>query len=169
MLLLPLTLLTALLPAHARCSKLYHDELVGRAKEEAHRAEKKVRMIWQCLLPAHGGAFDCTCPRHSCSVWGGCSPLNNPPLDPPPARFAPPLTVQQARRAREDFMYMLKHMRDVKPETSWEEAAELCKGEPEWADVSGVLGPLLCTVSCAIEACGLLGCTGGRAVHRRVG
>lgn len=25
----------------APCSKLYHDELVGRAKEEAHRAEKK--------------------------------------------------------------------------------------------------------------------------------
>ena len=41
---------------------------------------------------------------------------------------------------------MLKHMRDVKPETSWEEAAELCKGEPEWADVSGALGPLLCIV-----------------------
>ncbi|PRW33660.1 pre-mRNA-processing 40A isoform A [Chlorella sorokiniana] len=61
--------------------KLYHDELVGRAKEEAHRAEKK------------------------------------------------------ARRAREDFQYMLKHMRDIKPETSWEEATELCKGEPEWADV----------------------------------
>ncbi len=33
---------------------------------------------------------------------------------------------------------MLKHMRDIKPETSWEEAAELCKGEPEWADVSSV-------------------------------
>ena len=29
-------------PVLSPCSKLYHDELVGRAKEEAHRAEKKV-------------------------------------------------------------------------------------------------------------------------------
>ncbi|PSC74832.1 pre-mRNA-processing 40A [Micractinium conductrix] len=61
--------------------KLYHDELVGRAKEEAYRAEKK------------------------------------------------------ARRAREDFLYMLKHTRGLKAETTWEEAVELCKGEPEWGDV----------------------------------
>ncbi|KAL4420342.1 hypothetical protein ABPG77_006149 [Micractinium sp. CCAP 211/92] len=61
--------------------KLYHDELVGRAKEEAYRAEKK------------------------------------------------------ARRAREDFQYMLKHMRDIKADTTWEAATELCRGEPEWEGV----------------------------------
>ncbi|KAL4857085.1 Pre-mRNA-processing protein 40A [Chlorella vulgaris] len=58
--------------------KLYHDELLGRAKEEAYRAEKK------------------------------------------------------HRRAREDFAYMLKHMRDIRPDTTWEEAAAACGEEPEW-------------------------------------
>ncbi|KAL4419958.1 hypothetical protein ABPG75_007056 [Micractinium tetrahymenae] len=62
--------------------KLYHDELVGRAKEEAYRAEKK------------------------------------------------------ARRARDDFLYMLKHMRDVRADTAWEAASELCRGEPEWEGVA---------------------------------
>ena len=37
------------------------------------------------------------------------------------------LTVPQARRAREDFLHMLKHMRDVKADTAWEAAVEICK------------------------------------------
>lgn len=63
--------------------KLYHEELVGRAKEEAYKAEKK------------------------------------------------------ARRAREDFLYMLKHMRDIRADTTWEAAADLCRSEPEWEGVAG--------------------------------
>lgn len=41
------------------------------------------------------------------------------------------LTLQH-RRAREDFAYMLKHMRDIRPDTTWEEAAAACAEEPEW-------------------------------------
>lgn len=59
----------------------------------------------------------------------------------------------QARRAREDFLYMLKHMRDVKAETSWEEAAELCKGEPEWGDVSPAPPPPAAAVVAAAAPC----------------
>lgn len=40
-----------------------------------------------------------------------------------------------ARRAREDFSYMLRHMRDVKPDTTWEEAQAICGKEPEWKEV----------------------------------
>ena len=39
------------------------------------------------------------------------------------------VSLLQARRAREDFLYMLKHTRGLKAETTWEEAVELCKGE----------------------------------------
>ena len=41
----PLLTCTASLPPtnlYRECSKLYHDELVGRAKDEAYKAEKKV-------------------------------------------------------------------------------------------------------------------------------
>lgn len=59
-------------------------------------------------------------------MLGPCQPAQ-PPLHP---------ASLQARRAREDFLYMLKHMRDVKADTSFEAATELCRGEPEWEGLS---------------------------------
>ena len=32
---------------------------------------------------------------------------------------------------------MLKHMRGIKHDTTWEAAAELCGGEPEWRALEG--------------------------------
>lgn len=40
-----------------------------------------------------------------------------------------------AKRAREAFMIMLKEMRDIKVDTSWEEAESICKDQDEWADL----------------------------------
>lgn len=99
------------LPCPAETSlRLYFDELVGRAKDAAHRAEK-----------ARAAAL--ADPRQRA----------RPPSR--PAVFtAAPLT-QAKRRARDDFLHMLKSMRDVKAETTWEEAAGICKDEPEWKDV----------------------------------
>ncbi len=111
------------LPRALPCSKLYHDELVGRAKEEAYRAEKKVR------------AGQCTAaPDHTCILHRDPAPRGAPrlPLINPPG---PARESLQARRAREDFQYMLKHMRDIKADTTWEAATQLCRGEPEWEGV----------------------------------
>lgn len=171
------------------CSKLYHDELVGRAKEEAYRAEKKVgqcegrpvvgvgwgggtrraaqrhteKKVGLCeggpvpagvspcrtarwrFRRAHAPAAACAAceaalpaPSHQCRfvcrTWAAPAEIPAPApscqtLDP---FFACPSPPPQARRAREDFAYMLKHMRDIKADTTWEAAVELCRAEPEW-------------------------------------
>lgn len=67
----------------------------------------------------------------------------HPPVPTPASGHAesascPPAPVHlQLRRAREDFAYMLKHMRGIKHDTTWEAAAELCGGEPEWRALEG--------------------------------
>eukprot|EP00887_Chlorella_sp_A99_P000160 scaffold16.g160.t1 len=39
------------------------------------------------------------------------------------------------RRAREDFSHMLRSMRSIKADATWEAAQEACAGEPEWKEI----------------------------------
>lgn len=53
-----------------------------------------------------------------------------------------------AKRVREDFYYMLKHMRDVKPDTTWDDAEAICGKEHEW---KAVRAPLCGVCSASVQ------------------
>lgn len=116
-------------PTPLERSKLYWDELVGRAKEEAYRAEKKVggsqgQARWQLagVGPPPGWPASCTCyaPTHpSLTESRVAAPCVRHIL----TRYVcvRPHTLQ-ARRAKDDFLHMLKHMRGIAVDTTWEAA-----------------------------------------------